>query len=220
MSLHRITFLFYVPVFIGLCCLLGCTERHDLLEERKIYRVLITMINEEWDSVLKANPLPANLDVRLRRKYMTDTVCVLPMNEVRGMCPDEVSANEYCDSPAVDRTGRWSYVSPSAIRDFEWKNRRRHFFGSDDFADLPVQLLDSAAWSALYSHSPRALYDACPNGHGIYAFSRVGFSNGGLHAVVYYGHPYYRLSGSGYLVLLRKQIGGWSIVYKEMLWIS
>ena len=60
------------------------------------------------------------------------------------------------------------------------------------------------------------------NCSGWWRFSRIGYSEDGTEAIVHtdYDHPKYGLMGMGYFHLLALVNGNWSILARDMTWIS
>lgn len=63
-------------------------------------------------------------------------------------------------------------------------------------------------------------YKKYPDSQGITTLSRVGFNIDKTKALVYFGTQSDGLAGTGYYVILQKEINRWKIVKKQMLWIS
>ncbi|WP_419187324.1 hypothetical protein [Stieleria bergensis] len=60
------------------------------------------------------------------------------------------------------------------------------------------------------------------NCSGWWRFSRIGYNEDGTEAIVHtdYDHPKYGLMGMGYFHLLALTDGNWSILARDMTWIS
>lgn len=63
-------------------------------------------------------------------------------------------------------------------------------------------------------------YEAFPNSRGFFSLSRVGFSDDGTQALVYYEQECGSLCGVGEYVLLQKIEGRWIVIGVKGVWIS
>jgi hypothetical protein len=63
-------------------------------------------------------------------------------------------------------------------------------------------------------------YADYPGAPGITTLSRVGFNNAMDEALVYIGTESHWLAGAGYIVLLKKVNGAWTVDQQVMTWIS
>jgi hypothetical protein len=63
-------------------------------------------------------------------------------------------------------------------------------------------------------------YKVFPASRGLVQFTAPAFSTDGRKAMVYVSHSCGGLCGTGWLVLLARDAGGWRITDRKMLWIS
>lgn len=98
----------------------------------------------------------------------------------------------------------------------------------DDFvaANRTSKLIDSSSGLTLVSTNEfKSHQDACSSIQGCtgwWRFTRIGYNQRHTQAVLHtdYDHPHYGLMGMGHFVLLEKIEDQWSVVAKNMTWIS
>ena len=116
---------------------------------------------------------------------------------------------------------------PKTIADFKAKNTHqfqldRNLPGIESYMLVSPEELNklwdgckagqSCGWDLFYSKYPES--------SGIVNMSRVGFSPSGDDALVYLGHRSHWKAGTGYLVLLHKNNGEWTVAKSVIAWMS
>lgn len=82
----------------------------------------------------------------------------------------------------------------------------------DKFWDNCTQGKEECGWDLFYKKYP--------DSPGIVTLSRVGFSSNGEDGLVYFGNGRNWKSGKGYLVVLHKTRGEWTVVRTVVVWMS
>lgn len=114
-------------------------------------------------------------------------------------------------------------LEDSTARDFERKLRQACLFPKN--TRLPAHAeIDWTGQIASYFGQGGAGWGEYFRDHadsaGYVELSRVGFSSDGNQALIYLGHQRDWTDGSGKLLLLRRQSGGWGLVDEVVLWGS
>ena len=116
---------------------------------------------------------------------------------------------------------------PKTIADFKAKNTHRfqldrNLPGIDSYKLVSPEELNKL-WDGCKAGQTcgwDSFYSKYPDSSGIVNVSRVGFSPSGDDALVYLGHRSHWKAGTGYLVLLHKNNGEWTVVKSVVVWMS
>lgn len=111
--------------------------------------------------------------------------------------------------------------SLSSARNFLQVNQERSAFQLDGDNGHRVRIVCDDELRRIFKEGGWGLYyERYPKSHGIAEISRVGFSDNGDEALLFFIHNYGRMAGHGTYVLLRLQDGAWVVEDTYRWWVS
>jgi hypothetical protein len=129
-------------------------------------------------------------------------------------------------------------LEPSAASSFEDRNREGGRLDARHFSGVKIRIMSDREYQVVFSTEPAGLvtfdgrrfrtrldgweyFDGkYRRAQGLLTVSRVGFSDDGRQAILYYGNSWAWLAGTGRLVQMEKTEQGWRIQTQLELWVS
>jgi hypothetical protein len=119
--------------------------------------------------------------------------------------------------------GQMTGVAPETAASFQVRNEAAHPLDPEMALGIQVVLLSEINMRDIFNVNQDGwamFYSRYPNTPGMTSVSRVGFNDTLDQALVYVGTQSHWLAGAGYIVLMKKVDGVWTIDQQVMTWIS
>jgi hypothetical protein len=119
--------------------------------------------------------------------------------------------------------GQMTGVAPETAASFTVRNEAAHPLDPEMALGIQFVLLSESDLRDIFNVNQDGwamFYSRYPNTPGMTTVSRVGFNDTLDQALVYVGTQSHWLAGAGYIVLMKKVDGVWTIDQQVMTWIS
>jgi hypothetical protein len=119
--------------------------------------------------------------------------------------------------------GQMTGVAPETAASFQVRNEAAHPLDPEMALGIQFVLLSEINMRDIFNVNQDGwamFYSRYPNTPGMTSVSRVGFNDTLDQALVYVGTQSHWLAGAGYIVLMKKVDGVWTIDQQVMTWIS
>ncbi|KAF0108166.1 MAG: hypothetical protein FD146_1180 [Anaerolineaceae bacterium] len=119
--------------------------------------------------------------------------------------------------------GQMTGVAPETAASFQVRNEAAHPLDPEMALGIQFVLLSEDDMRQIFDINQDGwtiFYSRYPNTPGMTTVSRVGFNDTLDQALVYVGTQSHWLAGAGYIVLMKKVDGVWTIDQQVMTWIS
>jgi hypothetical protein len=117
---------------------------------------------------------------------------------------------------------KWPQLSVSAVSDLLEREQAPEVF--EEHFDLGCQftLLSEFEIKDIFGGKANweRFYERYPNSHGIFYLSRAGVDERGSQAVIHFGNQWQGRAGRGFLLLLERSNGVWSLSGEASTWLS
>ena len=124
---------------------------------------------------------------------------------------------------AMESNPYWSNLG-NAVDDFKAKNRTSSVLERRFTISIPYTIVSEQEMASIFSTNVvsdwKRFYAKYPHVDAFLALSRVGFNQGKDTAVLYTEYQVGAAGGEGYVVLMRKTDGRWTVDQNSMCWIS
>lgn len=139
---------------------------------------------------------------------------------------DDTYQDNYIDNFIKKSKDRGTKLDVELYEDF--KNKNSHYYILQNKFSVPqnIVLLSKTERDKIFTKKGPffdgwfEFYNKYPDSPGYIGLSRVGFNTDHTYAIVYFSLLVASLIGHGYLILLSKEKGKWSVKKRAMLWIS